>query len=79
MESITLANCTIHQLKDVMNRGLHPTKDRHELIFAAGALNNKNLQKDLGSQELSNFYDGMLAAGILEVNPYWPRHKKAKA
>lgn len=74
--TITLANCTSRQLDDVMARGLHPTTKRSELIFAAGALNNQTLKADLGSMELSTFYDGMLAAGHLEVNPYWPRHKK---
>jgi hypothetical protein len=75
-KSITLKNCNSQQLKEVMDRGLHPTKERRDLIFAAGALGNKKLQKDLGSMELSNFYDGMLAAGLIDENPYWPRHKK---
>jgi hypothetical protein len=73
--AITLANCTKAQLEDVRKRGLHPTVKRHELIFAAGALNNEALRKDLGSMELCTFYDGMLAAGLIDENPYWPRHK----
>lgn len=75
-EPITLRTCSSAQIKTVMERGLHPTKERRDLIFAAGALGNETLQKELGSMELSDFYDGMLAAGLIDVNPYWPRHKK---
>jgi hypothetical protein len=71
---ITLKNCTSAQLKDVMARGLHPVTERRTLIFTAGALGNKKLQKELGSAELSTFYDGMLAAGLIDSNPYWPRY-----
>jgi hypothetical protein len=74
--TITLANCTSEQLREVMERGLHPTRGRSELIFAAGALNNQTLKAELGSMELSTFYDGMLAAGLIDENPYWPRHRK---
>jgi hypothetical protein len=73
---ITLANCSLNEFPKVMRRGLHPTRERSALIFAAGALNNCKLLKDLGSQERSTFYDGMVAAGHLEENPYWPRHSK---
>jgi hypothetical protein len=76
VSKLTLANCGSAQLEQIMDRGLHPTKSRHDLIFAAGALNNKKLKKELGSMELSNFYDGMLAAGHIDENPYWPRRKK---
>lgn len=70
---LTLANCDARQLeREVRRRGLHPTRERSALIFAAGALNNQKLAKDLGSQEMSTFYDGMLAAGLIDANPYWP-------
>lgn len=71
-KTVTLANCDIHQLEDIRRRGLHPARDRSALIFAAGALDNKALAKGLGSLELSTFYDGQLAAGHIDSNPYWP-------
>lgn len=77
-KKLTLKNCSSRQLEMIMARGLHPVRERRDLIFAAGALNNKRLQKELGSMELSNFFDGMLAAGHIEENPYWPRHKKVQ-
>lgn len=72
---LSLANCSLHQLPMIQRR-LHPARSRRELIFAAGALYNKKLRKDLGSQELSTFYDGMVATGRLERNPYWPEEAK---
>ena len=72
---LTLANCNIHQLERVARR-LHPATNRRELIFAAGALNNKTLLKGLGSQESSEFFDGMVAAGLLPENPYWPDYSR---
>ena len=75
-KKLTLANCSVHDLRKIMDRGLHPTRERSELIFAAGALDNQKLRKDLGSLELATFYDGMVAAGHLDENPYWPRHRK---
>jgi hypothetical protein len=77
MIMLTLANCNIHQLEKVARR-LHPARSRRELIFAAGTLNNKNLQKGLGSQETSTFYDGLVAAGLLDKNPYWPEYGERK-
>lgn len=71
-KTITLANCNMRQLEGVRDRGLHSSRERREMIFAAGALNNKKLAAELGSMELSTFYDGMLAAGHIEENPYWP-------
>jgi hypothetical protein len=73
---LTLKNCRAHELELIMKRGLHPTRERRALIFAAGTLNNKRLQRELGSQELSTFYDGMLAAGHIDVNPYWPDYRR---
>jgi len=72
----TLADCRADQIEDVRRRGLHPSRDRSAMIFAAGALNNPNLAAGLGSQELSTFYDGQLAAGHIDSNPYWPRHAR---
>jgi hypothetical protein len=69
---ITLANCTIGQLPMVQQR-LHPARERSALIFAAGCLNNTRLVIGLGSQELSTYYDGMVASGRLSSNPYWPK------
>lgn len=75
--SVTLANCYIDQLEEVKSR-LHLSVSRRELIFAAGALNNKTLLRDLGSQEKANFYDGMVAAGHIDHNPYWPEASGGK-
>ena len=75
MSRLTLANCRSTDLKPE-NFGMHPTVTRHELIRIAGALNNTKLLKELGSQEGANFYDGMLGAGLISENPYWPRHAK---
>lgn len=70
---LTLANCDSRGLTDIV-KFQHPARKRQTLIFAAGALGNKNLEQDLGSAELSTFYDGMVAAGLLDKNPYWPEH-----
>lgn len=75
-ERITLANCDASQLERVRDLGLHPSRERSALIFAAGALGNERLAKGLGSQELSTFYDGQVAVGLIESNPYWPRHAR---
>lgn len=71
MTRLNLASCTLEQLSN-LKKSLHPARDRRELIFAAGALNNKTLQAELGSNELATFYDGKVAAGHLSENPYWP-------
>lgn len=77
---VTLRNCSSQQLTSIAAAlGMHPVRSRSELILIAGALGNRKLQKELGSMELSTFYDGMVAAGKLDGNPYWPRHKKEKA
>ncbi len=70
-ELVTLANCDIRQLEDVRRLGLHPSRERAAMIFADGALNNKRLAASLGSQELSTFYDGQIAAGHIDSNPYF--------
>lgn len=72
-EPVTLANCDASQLEGVRLRGLHPMRDRAAMIFAAGALDNRRLAEGLGSMELSTFYDGQLAAGHIDSNPYWPQ------
>lgn len=77
-QDVTLANCDADQLEGVRRRGLHPARSRSELIFAAGALNNRRLAAGLGSLELSTFYDGQLAAGHIESNPYWPARTPRK-
>jgi len=73
---VTLADCRADQLESVRARGLHPSRERSAMIFAAGALDNPNLAAGLGSMELSTFYDGQLAAGHIDSNPYWPRHAR---
>jgi hypothetical protein len=75
-EPVTLANCDATQLEQVRRRGLHPSRERSALIFAAGALGNTRLQAGLGSMELCTFYDGQVAAGLIESNPYWPRNAR---
>lgn len=77
-DRITLANCDVHQLDEVRRRGLHETRERSALIFAAGALDNRRLAEGLGSQELSTFYDGQVAAGHIDENPYWPRRSQKR-
>jgi len=74
---ITLANCTDRQMRKLQER-LHPVTKRREMIFAAGALNNNTLLRDLGSQESSQWYDGAVAAGHIPHNPYWPEYGKGK-
>lgn len=73
-EAPTLADCRADQIEAVRKRGLHPSRERSAMIFAAGALNNPNLAAGLGAQELSTFYDGQLAAGHIDSNPYWTRY-----
>jgi hypothetical protein len=70
-----LGTCRLEQLGTI-KKFLHPARSRSDLIFAAGALGNKNLERQLGSQELSTFYDGMVAAGRLKANPYWREHSR---
>lgn len=77
MTAVTLANCNSDQLETIRRR-LHPAKQRRELIFAAGALNNLKLLDELGSMERANFYDGQVAAGHIEHNPYWPQYSGGK-
>lgn len=69
----TLATCS--DLRQVSKR-LHPARTRRELIFGAGVLQNIRLLETLGSQERATFYDGMVAAGNLSENPYWPARSK---
>lgn len=44
---------------------------RRELIFAAGALNNKKLRAELGSFEQSRWDEGRRAADPTYENPYY--------
>jgi hypothetical protein len=44
---------------------------RRALIFAAGALNNRKLLAELGSQESANWHEGRRMADPAYVNPYW--------
>lgn len=67
----TLANCSSAELMK-LKAHQHFARTRGEMIYAAGALNNHRLRRELGSMELSTFYDGMVAAGHLDQNPYWP-------
>jgi len=76
MNRPTLADCDATQLEDVRRRGLHPSRERSALIFAAGALGNVRLPAGLGSQEMSTYYDGQVAAGLIEANPYWPKERR---
>jgi hypothetical protein len=64
-----LRTCTKAQLS-VLQEALWGVT-REELIFAAGALNNRTLLKDLGSAERANWYEGRRAEDPEFSNPYW--------
>jgi hypothetical protein len=48
---------------------------RRRLIFTAGAVGNTKLRDQLGSQELSGYYEGCRAVDPNFVNPYWADKK----
>ena len=65
----SLRTCSSAELV-VLQRALHGV-DRKELIFAAGVLGNERLGDQLGSMELSHYYEGRRAIDPEFKNPYW--------
>lgn len=45
---------------------------RRLLVFAAGAVNNCKLLKQLGSMEASMWHEGRRSVDPTYSNPYWP-------
>jgi hypothetical protein len=73
MERPSIKSCSKSDLSKLAEQLHYPgdaTEARRALIFAAGVVNNKRLAADLGSQELSGFYEGRRAADPEFVNPY---------
>jgi hypothetical protein len=68
---LTCSGQGLRKLVDTLHAGDRMVL-RRELIFAAGAANNRKLLDGLGSMERSNWYEGRRAADPDFVNPYWP-------
>jgi hypothetical protein len=67
---INLATCSNVELHEyVKERGQYA--ERRELIFAAGALNNRRLLKEIGSYEGSRWMEGRRAADPTFENVYY--------
>jgi hypothetical protein len=70
----SIANCRKDGLRDLAERvhyGGDDMEKRRALIFAAGAMNNRKLLGELGSQESANWHEGRRMADPAYVNPYW--------
>ena len=69
-----LATCRQDGLRELTERahyGGDPSEIRRALIFAAGAINNRKLLAELGSQESATWHEGRRMADPNYVNPYW--------
>jgi hypothetical protein len=67
---INLATCSKYDLFEyVKDRGQYA--ERRELIFAAGALNNRKLLSELGSYEQSRWMEGRRATDPTFENVYY--------
>lgn len=67
---INLATCSNAALHAYV-QARHPYVERGELIFAAGALDNQRLLKELGSYEASRWMEGRRAADPTYNNVYY--------
>ena len=68
---ITLANCGANDLLNYA-RARAPFAQRQELIFAAGALKNRELRAELGCTEQATWDEGRRAADPTYTSPYIP-------
>lgn len=68
---IRLAECSAADLR-LYCQERAPYVQRRELIFAAGALDNRILRPELGAAEQCQWDEGRRAANPYHINPYIP-------